>query len=426
MAREIILNGNLLQQTPARGGPFDPKKAVRLLRELTKTISEEHVRSCDEALAAMAPLIHQQMPWSDDTFSRIARYGQIYRHEPLAEIMQSVLKMSLSDWLKLGLAVFSVLDKEPSVLRSIFFHLPGLDRQKVEQFFALTASSIEDLKPRIKSQQIYARQWGYTFNPLRESPIIFFGANPGFIFAPVPQLLIWRITDGIYYDLIKSGEIPFAKAFGNACEAYVGKVLKVALRDKEVKIHGERPYDSSKGNKAGADWLVSDHTGHLFLECKAKRMTLPARIAGPGESMDKDLGVLAGYIVQNYKNIRDAMQGLVPGFSSSNLPVFSVIVTLEDWGLLTSQLENRLHALVKDAVLNAELPISMLVSHPYKVLSFFELERHAQDIAKVGIATVFSPDTAYSRAEYKGCLFPETLKELMPDIAEDAGFDRFQ
>ncbi|MBX6966132.1 hypothetical protein [Alcaligenes faecalis] len=426
VAREIILNGDLLPMALASRKAFTPWKAVELLRELTMKISKEHVNSYDDALTAVAPLIHQQMPWSDDTFSRIARYGQIYRHEPLAKIIQSDLKMPLSAWLKLGLTVFSYLDIDSSAPRSIFFHVPGLDRQTVDHFFALTARSIEDLRLQTKAQQVYDQQWAYTFNPLRKSPINFFMATPERIFLPVPQLLIWRVTDGIYYDLIETAGKPFAKAFGDACEIYVGNVLKVALSGLEVEIHGERRYDSSKGEKAGADWLVSDHSGHVFLECKAKRLTLPAKMAGFGESMDRDLNVLAGYIVQNYKNIRDAMQGYVSGFNHAGLPVFSAIVTLEDWGLHTVQLKERLHTLVELALQDAGLPACMTVDHPYKVLSFFQLERHAQDIAKVGIANVFSPNAVYSNAAYRGCLFPETLAELMPDIAERAGFDRFQ
>lgn len=422
VAREIILNGHMQQQTLASANTFDPVKSVQLVRQLTMHISKTHVHSHDEALSAVIPLIHQQMPWSDDTFSRIARYGQIYRHQPLAEIMQSVLKISLSAWLKLGLTAFSLLVRSHSVHRSIFFHLPGVDRETVEQFFALTTRSIEELGPRIKSQQVYDRKWAYAFNPLRERPINFFQMEPERIFAPIPQLLIWHVTDGLYYHLIEAGGSLFAKAFGDACEIYVGNVLTTALQGKQVEIYGERPYETSKGQKAGADWLVSDHTGHIFLECKAKRMTLQAKTAGPGESMDKDLRVLAGYIVQNYKNIRDAMGGSVPGFNSKGLPVFSGIVTLEDWGLVTSQLKDRLNVLVEDELQDAGLPASMTVDHPYKILSFFQLERHVQDIANKGIATVSMPDAVYSRAAYRGCLFPETLAELMPDIAENAGF----
>lgn len=165
VAREIILNGHMQQQTLASANTFDPVKSVQLVRQLTMHISKTHVHSHDEALSAVIPLIHQQMPWSDDTFSRIARYGQIYRHQPLAEIMQSVLKISLSAWLKLGLAVFSLLVRSHSVDRSIFFHLPGVDRETVEQFFALTTRSIEELGPRIKSQQVYDRKWAYVSGP---------------------------------------------------------------------------------------------------------------------------------------------------------------------------------------------------------------------------------------------------------------------
>lgn len=419
------MSGDLLRQSSGVGKSFDPWNAVRLLRGLTTSISKEYVHSYEDALSAVVPLMHQQMPWSDDTFSRIARYGQIYQHPPLAQIIRSVLGLSLSDWLKLGLAVYGCLERSFWSDRSSYLHLPGLDGQAVQQFFALTASPIEDLRTRIRSNQSYDRQWSHAFNPLRERPITFFEKAPHLIFSPVPQLVIWRVTDGLYYDLVNVGK-PFAKAFGDACELYVGKVLKRALKGCEVEIHGERPYDTGDGRKAGVDWLVSDHSGHLFVECKAKRMTFPAKITGSGEPMDKDLRVLADYIIQNYKNIRDAMRGNIPDFASAGLPIFSAIVTLEDWWLLTPQLKERLHSLVEDALQRANLPISMVVDYPYKLLSFFQLERLAQDMANRGITKVFNSDEANLEIPYRGCLFPETLAELMPDIAQQADLNRFR
>lgn len=423
VAREIILHG----KTYPTNNSFDVGKAVNFLREFTKNISKNYVHSYDDALAAIVPLAHQQMPWSDDMFSRIARYGQIYRHEPLADIFKTTLGISLSDWLKIGLSAFSIFEATPNVKRLIFSYLPGIDEKTVEKFFSMTATSIKDLKSNITSQIIYDKQWSYSFNPLRGRPIIYFQDNTNdLVFCPVPQLLIWRITDGIYYDLIGKKEHNFAQAFGDACEIYVGNVLKVSLQGKEIGVYGERPYHTSTGEKAGADWLLSDSSGHVFLECKAKRITQPAKMAGPGESMDKDLRVLAGYIVQNYKNIRDAMNGCVPGFDDAGLPVFSVIVTLENWWLFTPELKARLHALVEETLQENALPSSMTVDHPYTVLSFFELERTAQDIAKSGVATVLTPNSIYTKAAYKGCLFPETLAELMPDIAQEAGFNSFR
>lgn len=424
VAREIILNGSLLQQASGGEKGMNPWKAVGLVRELTTHISDEYVHSTEDALAAVVPLTHQQMLWHDNTFSRIARYGQIYRHPPLAEIMQSVLAISLSDWLKIGLIVYGGLDKSFWNDRSIYSHVPGIDRRAVERFFALMSKPVEEVRRITALNQRYDRHWAHTFNPLRASPINFFEAEPERIFSPVPQLLIWRLTDGIYYDLVGAGGEAFADAFGKACELYVGNVLKVALKESEAKIEGERPYSTGEGEKAGVDWLVSDHTGHLFVECKAKRLTLPAKMTGPGKSMDKDLLVLAGYIVQNYKNIRDALQGKVAGFNSGGLPIFSAIVTLEPWWLLTQYLKDRLHSLVEEALQKEGLPIGTVNQYPYKILSFVELEQQAQDIARVGIANVYASDGAYSGTIYKGCLFPETLAELMPDIANQAGLDR--
>ena len=426
VVRELVLNGILAVGGSHGGKELDPMAAVRCLRTLIEAISRDHVHCSKDAMEALVPLIHQQNAWSDDAFSRIVRHFRIFRHEALAAIVEPEIGISLSDWLKIGLTVSSFLNEKFEVDRALFNRVPGVDPEAVERFFELTAMPIEGLRQQLQLAQRYDLQWAHTFNPLRARPIIFRSTAPGPIFSPIPQLLLWRLTDGLYYELVHKRLAGFDKAFGDACEHYVGEVLNAALRGGAFDVRDERPYKAGKQDKHGVDWVVSDRTGHLFVECKAKRMTLAAKTNAPGGAVDKDLRVLAGYIVQNYKNINDALQGHVPVFLSAGLPVFSAIVTLEDWGLHTPHLKARLHSFVDEALHATDLPISMMNDCPYAVLSFFQLERRAQDIAKVDIATAFTPGAVYTRAQYKGCLFPQTLKELMPDIAEQAGFDRLR
>ena len=59
----------------------------------------------------------------------------------------------------------------------------------------------------------------------------------------------------------------------------------------------------------GTDWILSDKTGHIFIESKTKRLTVNAKTLSDLVALDKDLAIMAKAIVQHYKNIRHALSG---------------------------------------------------------------------------------------------------------------------
>ena len=52
----------------------------------------------------------------------------------------------------------------------------------------------------------------------------------------------------------------------------------------------------------GVDWVLSDSKGHLFIECKTKRLTLDAKTLSDSVALDRDLDVMAKAVVQHYRN----------------------------------------------------------------------------------------------------------------------------
>ena len=136
----------------------------------------------------------------------------------------------------------------------------------------------------IKSKSKEGSYKSYEINPLLKYPIIRLW-NPSnqnnlkddkFI-APVPNLLIYRLTTGLYYQLFNMNEDEkekFSKEFGELFESYTGVLLRwYKLPDKilsadEIKMHIPR---YKKKNVKIPDWVIFCEEGVILIECKATR-----------------------------------------------------------------------------------------------------------------------------------------------------------
>jgi hypothetical protein len=124
----------------------------------------------------------------------------------------------------------------------------------------------------------------YEINPLLKYPIIRLW-NPSsqnnpkddkFI-APVPNLLIYRLTTGLYYQLFNMNENEkekFSMEFGKLFESYTGVLLSwyklpdKILSENEIKTHIPR---YKKGGIKIPDWMIFCEEGVILIECKATR-----------------------------------------------------------------------------------------------------------------------------------------------------------
>lgn len=133
-----------------------------------------------------------------------------------------------------------------------------------------------------KSKEDYYKS--YKMNPLLKYPIIRIWNHSNqnnlkddkFI-APIPNLLVYRMTIGLYYQLFNMNEgeeEKFSQEFGKLFESYTGVLLRwYKLPDKilsadEIKMH--IPGYKKKHIKI-PDWIIFCEEGVILIECKATR-----------------------------------------------------------------------------------------------------------------------------------------------------------
>ncbi|KAG9608309.1 hypothetical protein KCV01_g4529, partial [Aureobasidium melanogenum] len=434
LAREIILHA-------AIDGTGDKNLANwRGLAELTNEIqrAENKLRQCgSERLRAhdfsweLHPMAHLQFPLQNAiTFGAIVRAFKIFGQPDVEELLLERMGMTMTQLLGLGFAVNAQYARQPYMNALTDYSQFDIPAETSQRFFEIMAIDVLELRERMKSKQSYDARWTYTFNDLILTPLIRIDpAHPERLLCPIPHLLFDRITRGVFFDIVNVRG--FSKAFGPAFEKYVGEALQRAGKSQRFSTIKGTPYQPAKGElKHGADWIVSDATGHLFIECKSKRFAHSAKMLLDETSLDRDLETFATAVVQNYKNICDALAGLTT-WHNDGQPVYPVLVTLEELYLFGPAVKDALDAQIKAIMISEDVPLELLETMPWIIASVRELEIAAQVVDQRSISDVFSPMRSESpgkwnlgaityddfQAELSTCkeiLFPEELNRLFP------------
>lgn len=125
----------------------------------------------------------------------------------------------------------------------------------------------------------------YGINPLLNYPLVRLWENSEseepfddkFI-APIPNLIVYRITIGLYYQLYNIYGNKFSSNFGDLFQLYISKIIDgYSLPDLVISENDLESYFSTSGKKGGLtrrpDWVIFTKNGIILLECKAAHYT---------------------------------------------------------------------------------------------------------------------------------------------------------
>jgi hypothetical protein len=164
---------------------------------------------------------------------------------------------------------------------------------------------------------------------------------------------------------------------------------------------------------------VYDGSAAMLIECKSKRLGLPARYQLEEGALEKEVNHLAKFVVQNYKNLADVVSEYTP-WKPEGRKLYPVVLTLSNWYLFGPSIFQKL----EDAILNlldkAGLEKSMVDQYPYTIMSIEEYEIAIQVISQVGLTEFFEER---SKSEHKGWMVSPFMDSKYPDVVANARFD---
>ena len=263
LAREVILNGQSRGGQPlnAAGAAF---KAMNMIHRLEGKSWELHGSRSEDIILQLSRIAFQQFPWQSlPTNGVLARYHMLYAHPLVAGMVETEFGMTTGELFQLILFFAEEMLRRPTLAFEFLRDAEESIRAPVLALSDRISRSSDELRTAMVERQSYDVNWAYSFNPLRAFPLVHAG-NPHSVMCPAPPILLQRLTDGLYFDLMRADN-RFGNAIGKAFESYVGKVVD-RIGDQAFKKREEACW--GKPERRSVDWIISDHTATLFVECK--------------------------------------------------------------------------------------------------------------------------------------------------------------
>lgn len=369
-------------------------QTVNALKQLENEIARVH-GGPTTILTELHRLAHRQFPWQTPRFrNSIYRYYAVFSERSLNAMVQEETGLDVQSLLMTGLALCGTYFGSPAINLPIRVDARGLTPEIVASFIKRFSCGFSDLRKLFVEEQQINEKFSYAYSSLRAFPLVRLQSEVREELAcPLPSLLISRITAGVYYEVC--GRSEFGKPFGDSFQSYVGRVATKANSKSTFRILPEEDYAVGKDQKRTIDWIILQGDAALFVECKTKRLKLPAKVELHDESvLNEELKVMADAIVQVYKSVSDYAAGHYPSLSfDPTRRIFPVVVTLEDWFLFGTKIE-LLDSLVRKELERLNLPGQSLDEMPYTVMAADDFEIAIQVVERAGIGSVMQGKTS--------------------------------
>ncbi len=382
---EVLAREAIIVCGPQPGTSYTARKwntfssLINKLREVDEYISRYLVDDKNILQEVTVRLAHQQFKYQTEVPSKasLVRYSRIFGHAAVEPVVKTKTGLSAKQLFTIGAGLwFKYTSQHLGINYPLDeLALPGITYADYDKFMQLYSLSMKEMKERLTAERKLDDTFMYQFHALQSHPLILTELNGRLAhICPMPTLLFWRITSGLFYDLIN--ERGFDQAFGTSFQDYVGQMLEKTFNGTPVKVYPEEPDTRPKR----ADWIIDQSISFMLIECKTKRMTIGARTTIRDDNeLRAQLEVVGEAVVQSYQALEAYKNGEYRPqqypYDPAKYP-FICVVTLENWRLMGPQLE-KLREIVKDRLLHLGLDPNLMQQAPFVICSVNEMEGFA-------------------------------------------------
>lgn len=279
----------------------------------------------------MARIAQRQFPWQRGVANAPHLYRSIllYGTGSAREFFEANAGSTLPDFVKVGAYLSGALQGNDYVDRARDLSEIGITPAIREAALAKLAIPHADARVRAARMRARRRHTAYAPSILRDFPIIAFGDRGERLRAPIPELIMYRYTSGLYLDVVQGGSAVWSDV-GRRFEKYVLEYLRAMMVPYDVT--GDAVYGPKKAQSRTPDVLVSGDDGIVAaVECKAKRMSFEARYSeNPLAEAAIGFDELAKGMFQIWRFFAHARRGLTGDLSVAQ-NCQGIIVTADSW-----------------------------------------------------------------------------------------------
>jgi hypothetical protein len=180
-------------------------KAVNCLRKLENAEAGIYLKRTG-ILIEMHRIAHRQFPWQDTSLNvaQFYRYAYIYGKGECADYFERTYGLTINAFSLIGFILHCVFQKQPFLNRHFSMEDVGITHTEFEAAFKLLSKPIVEARKEAMSlaQDTRAKPGaqlpaGYQPSFLRRFPLVSFGDAGEKLRAPLPALIIQRVTSGV-------------------------------------------------------------------------------------------------------------------------------------------------------------------------------------------------------------------------------------
>lgn len=314
--------------------------AIYRLVELVQRIEEADDRSflrSNDVLYEMHRLSQRQFEWQRGfaNMPRFYRSVHLFGEGEAGALFEERVGCSVPDFMEVGFYVFAGAAGSPTRIWRNHELPDGLGSELRNRVLAHISWTVDEAVGEARHLRAEGDHIGYKPSVLRRRPILRFGAGGGDAMAPLPPLILQRVTSGLYFDIVDGGGAVWADV-GRRFERYCLRYLAAMLDGFEVGP--DERYGSKARGFDTPDVLVSDGGGiRLVVECKAKRMPVGARFSGdPVGDATAAYAEIAKGVFQVWRFFSHARRGLLHRPVADDC--VGMVVTADPWLVMGQKL----------------------------------------------------------------------------------------
>lgn len=363
------------------------------------------------------------------TTAEFYRNVVIYGQGECARFMAARHGVSVVDMTFVGYALMAALLKQPMLRHRndlAMLHDLGVTKSSLRRVLVRIAAPVGTVRVEAAELRLHAAGTAYSPSILRRYPCILMGPGGRRLRAPLPDLVIARVTSGLFYDVVEGGGSIRAEYGGNF-EAYAHRLFKAMIPNLDLLREWEYRAGGSTSRTPDLVSLTAEGAVELAMECKASRMSVTARF-GEDPSGERGYDEMAKGVTQIWRFFSHCRRGLTGRVATPEAK--GLLLCLDDWFLARSSMAEdvlaRAHA--RADLIDGGLPVED--RRPIGFASINEIEmalrRASKDTFMRTVDIASSPErrgwmfqflheeVAGDRGERRPYPFEDELEELLP------------
>lgn len=405
---------------------------VNRLRKLENHESGAYLNQ-DNIDLALHRIAHRQFGWQRGfaTYERIYRFVYVYGQAECADFFKEKYDVTIYQFIITGFYLYAQLQASPCA-EAVPIEKIKINKEIIGKVLDIISCSIPEMREKTKllhSRYKLNENTLFSLFPsvIRNFPIII-NRNKFTYMSPLPQLIMQRITSGLYYD-ISTGSQQLITGANQRFEDYVRHLIQAFL--PQFNVLPSQKYGPKKHSFDSPDVLI-ENKGEIsvVIECKATKLTYAAQYGDdPINNATTAYSQLIKGVVQLWTFFSHVRRGIYNTTPVSDYS-YGILLTMDSWVQLSAGIQRMIIKLatekIKDDTDIIKEDMKAIIFCPMQELSdilfitdekgFLETLQNASKERYFGhsILSVMN-DTKLTKKQRK---FPFKLGDLMPEFNE--------